>query len=182
MKVGLVRHFKVKQAYPSGRISAREVEQWFRMYDESEIEEGQSDLGGIEWSRCYSSDMPRAIRTAEILYGPDIHKVPELREIPAPTFTTSWKLPLLCWALLVRLSWVFNSRARQDIKDAKARINGFLDEALSRKDGNVLIVSHAVLMKYIRKELMVRGFRGPNFGHAKNGMLYAFEKQESATG
>ena len=179
MKVGLVRHFKVKQAYPTGRISAREVEHWCRRYDESDIEEGQTDLGGIAWSRCYSSDMPRAIRTAERIYGTDIHKMPELREIPAPTFTTKWKLPLLGWALLIRMSWLFHAPTRHNIKDAKARINKALDEALARNDDNVLIVSHGALMKYLRKELRVRGFRGPNFGLAMNGKLYAFEKQDA---
>lgn len=177
MRVGLVRHFKVKQAYPSGRVSARDVEQWFRNYDEADIEEGQTDLGGIEWGRCYSSDMTRAIRTAEIIYGSDIQKMPELREIPAPTFTTNWKLPLIGWALLIRLSWLFHARTRQDIHAAKARIGEFLDQALSRDDDNVLIVSHGALMKYLRKELIVRGYRGPNFGHPKNGKLYAFEKK-----
>lgn len=176
MKVGLVRHFKVKQAYPSGRVSARDVEQWFREYDEADIEEGQTDLGGIEWSRCYSSDMARAVRTAEIIYGPDIQKMPELREIPAPSFTTSRKFPLLVWALLIRLSWLFHARTRQDIQAAKARIGEFLDQALSRNEGNVLIVSHGALMKYMRKELIARGYRGPSFGVAKNGKLYTFEK------
>ena len=33
------------------------------------------------------------------------------------------------------------------------------------------------LMKYLRKELIVRGYRGPNFGHPKNGKLHAFEKK-----
>lgn len=178
MKVGLVRHFKVRQAYPRGRVSAREVEQWFRKYDEADIEEGQTDLGGIAWHRCYSSDMPRAVRTAESIYGTDIRKMPELREIPAPTFQTNWRLPLLCWALLIRTSWLFHPRTRQDIKEARVRISKALDEALARNEDNVLIVSHGALMKYLRKELIVRGFRGPNFGVAKNGKLYAFEKRK----
>ncbi len=179
MKVGLVRHFKVKQAYPSGRVSAREVEQWFRKYDEADIEEGQADLGGIEWSRCYSSDMTRAVRTAEIIYGPDIRPMPELREIPAPTFKTNRKFPLLVWAILIRLSWLFHTPTRQDILAAKVRIGEFLDQALARNDGNVLIVSHGALMKYIRKELIARGYRGPSFGVAKNGKLYTFEKNSA---
>ncbi|MBO9597581.1 MAG: histidine phosphatase family protein [Cohnella sp.] len=176
MRVGLVRHFKVKQAYPSGRVGARDVEQWFRKYDEADIEEGQADLGGIEWTRCYSSDMTRAIRTAEMIYGPDIRKMSELREIPAPTFTTNRKFPLVVWAILIRLSWLFHARTRQDIEAAKARVGKFLDMALSGNDDNVLIVSHGALMKYLRKELIARGYRGPNFGVAKNGKLYTFER------
>ncbi|MFC5403227.1 histidine phosphatase family protein [Cohnella soli] len=179
MKIGLVRHFKVKQAYPFGRsLSACEVDQWFRDYDEADIEEGSTDLGGIEWDCCYASDLPRAIRTAEKIHVGPIYQMAELREIPAPTFETKFKLSFVWWALLIRMSWLINRQTRQDIRHAKARINKVLDQAIAQKEGNVLIVSHAALMKFLRKELLNRGFKGPGFGHAKNGMLYVFEMRK----
>jgi hypothetical protein len=40
-----------------------------------------------------------------------------------------------------------------------------------------LIVSHAGMMFYLRKELLRRGFYGPKFGIADNGRLYVFERK-----
>jgi len=178
MKIGLVRHFKVKQPFPTGmRISAEDIAEWFRTYDEAEVEEGSTDLGGVEWKACYASDLPRAIYTAEKIYGGPIERMRELRELPAPKFRTSVKLPFLGWGLLIRFSYLINRQTRQDIKAAKTRINTVLDQAESQNDGHVLIVSHGALMAYMRKELIRRGFRGPKFALAENGKLYIFENR-----
>jgi hypothetical protein len=96
MKIGLVRHFKVQKDLPRGRrFSASEVEQWFQEYDLAGIEEGNTDLGGIEWSQCFSSNMSRAMHTAEKIYNGTILVKDELREIPVPRFNTKLKLPFI---------------------------------------------------------------------------------------
>ncbi|QMV42007.1 histidine phosphatase family protein [Cohnella cholangitidis] len=178
MKIGLVRHFKVKKEYPKGsRYSAAEVAQWFREYDLADIEPGTTELGDTEWNRCLASDMARARRTAELIYEGTVHAKSELREIPAPTFTTGLKLPFLAWAILIRTSWLFNRQARQDIAEAKERIKKVLDDAQSSDGDNVLIVSHAAMMIYMRKELVRRGFRGPKFKIPKNGVLHIYENE-----
>ena len=177
VKIGLVRHYKVKQEYPTGTpINADELNEWFRTYDEAEIEEGYTDLQGIEWDECFTSDLPRAVKTAEIIYKGPICKMAELQEVPPPRFTMRVKLPFFAWAILIRSSMFFNSQTREEIRQAKSRINEVLDHAISQEKENVLIVSHAALMMFMRKELIKRGFKGPMFKHAENGKLYIFEK------
>ncbi|BBI31329.1 histidine phosphatase family protein [Cohnella abietis] len=176
MKIGLVRHFKVMKDYPKGkRYSASDVTQWFQEYDLAEIEEGSTDLCGIEWNQCLVSDMTRARITAEKIFEGTILVKADLREIPAPKFTTKLKLPFLGWLILIRLSVLMNRQTRQDIKIAKERINKVLDEAVASDLENVLIVSHAALMMYMSRELIKRGFHGPKLGYPTNGKLYVFE-------
>ncbi|MBP1157004.1 MULTISPECIES: histidine phosphatase family protein [unclassified Paenibacillus] len=177
MKIGLVRHFKVKKDYPANRlVSTDEVMQWFKEYDEAQVEKGQTDLAGIEWSRCFSSDLSRALFTAKTIYDGQVDSFPELREIPAPRFKLRMKLPFLWWAILIRVSWIANRQTRLDLKHAETRVKLFLDEVVFQSQENVLIVSHAGLMMSMRKELMRRGFHGPRYKIPDNGKLYVFEK------
>ncbi|MFP3393327.1 histidine phosphatase family protein [Brevibacillus sp. SIMBA_040] len=176
VKIGLIRHYKVKHEYPTGTpINADELNEWFRRYDEAEIERGYTDLQGFEWNECFTSDLPRAVKTAEIIYKGSIRKMAELQEVPPPRFTMSVKLPFFAWAILIRSSMFFNKQTRQAVRQAKSRVNEVLDKAVSLEKENVLIVSHAGLMMFMRKELIRRGFKGPTFRHAENGKLYIFE-------
>lgn len=47
----------------------------------TDIEDGTIDLGGIEWTKCYTSDVHRAVKTAEQIFSGEIIKMRELREI-----------------------------------------------------------------------------------------------------
>ncbi|QRG70258.1 histidine phosphatase family protein [Brevibacillus choshinensis] len=175
MKIGLVRHFKVKQEFPKGVLSGRELREWFEAYDLAEIEKGETDLHNIEWDHCFASEMPRAMQTAQNIFKGPIRMMAELVEVPAPVFGENMKLPFMIWGILIRLSWIFNKKTRSDIEQAKGRIHRVLDEVIALEEGNVLIVSHSALMMFMRKELLKRGFRGPSFKHADNGKLYVFE-------
>lgn len=53
---------------------------------------------------------------------------------------------------------------------AKAKVLASLHE-------NTLVVCHAGVMAYLRKELIDYGFEGPKFGIAEHATLYVFEKQ-----
>lgn len=177
MKIGLVRHFKVTKGFPKKMwLTKQELVQWFKEYDEAEIEEGEADLGGIDWTACLSSDLPRAAKTAAKIYPGPVAATSQLREIPLPRFKWNIKLPFLAWAILVRMSQLTNPKTKRDIAEAKQRIQIVLDEVMQREAENVLIVSHAALMMYMRMELMKRGFTGESFKTPKNGKLYVFEK------
>jgi len=177
LKIGLVRHFKVKYPYPRQKlISAEEVTRWFEQYDLADIEPGETDLCGIHWPRCYSSDMPRAIKTANIIFSGPVRHLELLREIPAPLFKRGIRLPFVLWAVMIRFSWLFNRQTRMDIRSAKRRVADMLDELMADAGEDALIVSHAALMVYMRKELLRRGFKGPKFTYAENGKLYLFSK------
>ncbi|MBU8878383.1 histidine phosphatase family protein [Bacillus sp. FJAT-29790] len=178
MKIGLVRHFKVMHAYPEKIwITPSELTKWFKDYDASDIEEGETDLQEIEWEKCYSSDMFRAEKTASAIFDGEIIKTENLREVPAyPLVHRNIKLPYQLWAVLVRLAWLVNHPSQKDSKKSvEKRINLFLDDIISEGKANVLIVSHGALMIFMRRELVKRGFSGPRIGHPANGKLYLFE-------
>lgn len=177
MRIGLVRHYKVNKQNPRKLlVSTDEALQWFREYDESDIEPGETDLGGIDWEHCYSSDQKRAIHTAQLIYEGTISQTEVLREIPLPPLRVNIKLPFMLWVLLLGLSRHTNRQARAVMETAKLNINRFLDELTESGRQNVLIVSHGALMAEFRKELKRRGFRSPRFTYPENGKLYIFER------
>ena len=177
MKIGLVRHFKVRHPLPEGRsLTAAELEQWFTDYDRADIEYGEALTEGTEWAKCYTSTMPRALKTARHLFKGEIAKRDGLRELPAPAFKGRRPLPFIVWALRIRLSPYFHKQTKQNIIAARIQIRRLLDEAAETDGKPVLIVSHAAMMVYLRKELIARGFSGPSFHVPKNGKLYTFEK------
>jgi len=178
VKVGLVRHFRVKHDYPPKLlVTPDEVADWFLGYDAADIEYGHVDLSGGNWQHCFCSDLPRAIKTAEAIFKGDIVVLEDLREIePYPFRGNRIKLPFLVWAVLVRLVWYFKSHPNVETRRAvRERSRRVIDQVL-RADGDSLIVSHAALMPFLRAELRRRGFRGPWFGQAANGLLYVFER------
>lgn len=180
MKVGLVRHFKVKKEYPiKAWLSTNEVMEWFKEYDTADIEAGETELGVTEWKQCFASDMPRAAKTAAAIYRGHVIHMEALREIPMPIVKRNIKLPFFGWTLVLRGMWLFSRTARADIEAARQKIAYVLDTILQQEEGDVLIVSHGALMMYMRKELLRRGFHGPAFGTPKNGKLYIFENESS---
>jgi len=183
MKIGLVRHFKVKKEYPTKPLlSAEELMQFFREYDAADVEVADTDLGGIDWQHCYASSMPRAIATAENIYQGSITIRTDLREIPSPEFAkiTRMKLPFMVWAILIRLLWFCHHKSYVENRtDVRKRIATVLDEICQQGHDNVLLVCHAALMMEMRKELMKRGFAGPKYNVPENGKLYVFERADS---
>ncbi|CAM5795266.1 histidine phosphatase family protein [Brevibacillus borstelensis] len=183
MKIGLVRHFKVKKDNPGmALLSQKEVMQWFAEYDEADVKTGEVDLGGISWTRCYASDLPRAVKTAETIYDGENIRTAALREIPIyPVFRGEAKMPFWCWAFILRVAWLLNHPSQLEGKKAvQARISTLLDDILLKGGEDVLIVGHAAFMLFMRKELVNRGFRGPALRTIANGRLYVFEKAEGS--
>ncbi|MDN4524982.1 hypothetical protein [Fictibacillus fluitans] len=89
MRIGLMRHFKVTEGYPSGLFSSRDLMKWVDEYDASEVEESEVDLGGVDWKWCYSSDLSRAEITARRAFKGEITFLEELREIRLSPFFRS---------------------------------------------------------------------------------------------
>ncbi|MGE7761474.1 histidine phosphatase family protein [Peribacillus sp. NPDC097895] len=177
MKIGLVRHFKVAHEFPTGKsVTADDMKQWFMDYDAADIIYGTTLLRAEEWQECYCSDMSRAVKTAKHIYPGTVHRMEELREIPSPPLKGKVKLPFILWAIWIRSCSLINKQTRAEIKIAERRINKALDEIFAKGERDVLIVSHAALMVYMRKELIRRGFAGPKFKIASNGRLYVFER------
>ncbi len=177
LKIGIVRHFKVNLSYPkSKRVSAEEVMEWFRQYDRADIVMQDPDLGETEWEICYSSDMPRAVRTAKRLFAGDVLESAVLRELPLPVLSGRIRLPFLWWAVAVKMKQLTNRESKAKIRQARERFCEWLATLDESGHENVLIVSHAAFMMEMSRVLRKQGFRGPTLGYAKNGKLYMFEK------
>jgi broad specificity phosphatase PhoE len=179
MKIGLVRHFEVLLKKPPRKkfLTQSEILEWLEEYDRAEIEKARTSLKNVPWQRCYSSDLPRAITTAKEIYKGEIVATEALRELRLnPIFKADVKLPYLIWPLIIRIAWLVNHKSQITYKlESFKRIKNFIDEILSLRLENILIVSHGVIMYYLRKELKKRGFRGPKFSIPVNGELYIFE-------
>lgn len=175
MKVGLVRHFKVKKDLPQkGLLTRDDLLTWFDEYDKADIESGDVDLADIDWRACYSSNLPRALRTAERIFNGHIISVDGLREFePMALFKRNIKLPFIPWAILMRIK----QHTNREIANAfKSQIEIALDQILTESQEDTLLVSHGFAMLVLRKALIKRGFRGPKFKYPANGRLYIFER------
>lgn len=175
MRIGLVRHFKVKKELPKKIfISRDELYSWFKEYDAAVIEEGECDLCGIDWKKCYASDLPRALKTAQTIFDGDIISLNGLREFqPLLLFKSNMKLPILLWIILPRIKQLMSTELTAEFKE---KIVSSLDEILTQSKEDTLIVSHGFSMIFLKKELIKRGFKGVNFHHPSNGKLYIFER------
>jgi broad specificity phosphatase PhoE len=179
IKIGLIRHFEVEKPTPSGWITSQEFDRWRAEYDGADVIPGVVELGGIRWKRCLSSDLKRACMTAEAIFQGPIHRMRELREAQTSQFRTGrLRLPMRGWTWLLRLAWTTSHPSQRAAKaDLLARVRYVVDEVLSRAEENTLIVSHAGIMVFLRKELLRLGFIGPYFRLAQNGKLYVFESR-----
>jgi broad specificity phosphatase PhoE len=179
MKIGLVRHFKVTRGYPTEKwITPSEFDQWMKEYEESDVEESEVDLGGIEWRKCYVSTVRRAEITAKKIYNGELIRTDDLREIAVyPFFKRDIKIPMILYPLCIRAAWFFNHKSQLERRtDVEKRISKIVDRILEESEENVLVVSHGALMMFMRNELIRRGFKGPKLGRPENAKLYLFEK------
>jgi len=180
MKVGLLRHFEVECQLPGlGRLmTPDQFQQWLNEYEMSDIKDGKVESSVITWEKCYSSDLPRALKTARQIYSGQIIETQALRELVlCPPTHRNIKLPVILWLILGRMAWMLSHKSQIESKLMfEKRVSYILEEIILSDDKDVLIVSHGFLMMFLRKELLKRGFKGPSFRRADNGKIYVFEK------
>ncbi|WP_094605537.1 hypothetical protein SPSIL_013140 [Sporomusa silvacetica DSM 10669] len=180
MKIGLVRHFEVEYQLPSKLklMTPNQFKQWLYEYEISDIKESRVEPSSIKWEKCFSSDLPRAVKTAQKLFAGQIIETKALRELAIfPPTNRNIKLPILLWLFLGRMAWMLSDKSQVESKLMfDERLKYILEEIILKEDDDVLLVSHGFLMIFLRKELLKRGFKGPNFKRAENGKIYVFEK------
>lgn len=182
MKVGLIRHFKVDCYTPEPwcLITPEQFAQWLDQYELSDIQQPE-DLPNLGiWSKCYTSNMPRAIKTAKTIFNGPIVETEALREVVMyPPIKKSIKLPMILWVYLGRFAWMLSHKSQLESKaNFEKRLKYIVEEIILKDRDDVLIVSHGFLMYFLRKELLRLGFKGSNFTLAQNGVVYVFEKYE----
>ena len=175
MKIGLVRHFKVKQPFPSKfLVSYNELVKWFDDYESGEIEYQPVDKLDANWTKCYASSSERATKTARHIFGDDIILIDSLRELSVlPLMNKKLRLPVLLWGILIRRKSVSRNSLTELFKN---KITIFVDELVKGNDKAVLIVSHGLVMIYLQKELIARGFIGTPFRDPDNGKVYVYDR------
>ncbi|MGC3957085.1 MAG: histidine phosphatase family protein [Verrucomicrobiota bacterium] len=177
MRLGLVRHFPVTEPWPRGWVTADELQRWRVRYDAAAPIIGPIDVSAVKWQRCLSSDLKRALVTAQTAYAGTITPTPLLREADVPALPTGrLRLPVWGWRLLLRFTWFTGHKSQRAARDAfHQRIKAVAD-LLEQEPVDTLVVSHAGVMFFLRKELLRRGFVGPKFGLAEPAQLYVFER------
>lgn len=177
MRVGLVRHFPVSEAMPRGWLTAQQLQDWRERYDNAPVDYITPSGAAEIWARCYSSDLRRAFVTASAIHGGAVVQTPLLREPEIRQFRTgNLTLPFWVWRWILRFAWMTGHLSQRSARDDfTRRVQQVADLIESSEDG-ILLVSHAGMMAYLRRELLRRGFEGPKFTIADHAKIYVFEK------
>lgn len=178
MKIGLVRHFEVVGGMPRKWLTNAELHHWRTHYEQADIISKPVDLGGIQWSQCISSTSKRAVLTARHIYPGQLTHLDELREPDINPFTTGRiKLPFPGWQWVTIMAWITSHSSQSAVKRKFLNnIDCVIRAYVANRSDDLLIVSHAGVMMFLRKELLRLGYNGPKFRTADHGRLYIFEK------
>lgn len=178
MKIGLLRHHKVRHKFPFFCNSTGYDREYAR-YENAEISHHSRMADVTDYTMCFSSDSKRAVETAGKIWQGDAGSTPLLKEVPLKSlFRTGMKIPFFTWYVMDRLAWFFNKKDHVETrKQTLKRASDFLDDLLKKhSDQHVLIVSHGFFMLTLRRQLLKMGFEGDRIIPARNGRLYRFEK------
>jgi broad specificity phosphatase PhoE len=172
-----MRHFRVEEPLPSGWRTAAQLDEWRERYEASSVIPRAIEPGTIAWQKCLSSDLKRAYATAQAAHKGTITQTPLLREMSVNPFRTGrLSLPVWAWHWILRAAWLTSHRSQQSaIDEFRQRLREVAD-LLEAEQEDTLVVSHAGVMLFLRKELIRRGFNGPKFKIAEHARLYVFER------
>ncbi|EPY09264.1 phosphoglycerate mutase family protein [Paenibacillus alvei TS-15] len=181
MKIGLVRHFPVQCKPEKKWMSSADFNHWVEQYDQAEVILADPPNDNTVWDLCVSSDLSRAVATAEHIYKGRIITTHRLREIGMRSVLQSnVKLPHSVWLILSRLAWLFSHPSQEETKrQTLTRVREVIDWIEAENQSNVLVVCHGALMKVVHKELVRRDFKGKGDWKPQNGKLYVYVKDES---
>ena len=154
-----------------GKINAGKLAYWINLYNAAGIcdvhqppPETRKIAAHSEIIVC--SDLPRSLTSAKLLGLRNIHSIePMFREMGLPhTSFPSPKLSATAWTALLRILWFLGySSNSESFREAKlrARICASKLKELSAPMNSVLFIGHGLLNRFIAKELIVSGWRGP---------------------
>lgn len=180
MNLGLVRHFKVDYQPDNRWMTSEQFNQWVERYDYSDICVSAFLDCDLKWDICLSSDLHRAVKTAEFIYEGPVIKTAQLREIGMSwPSQSSFKLHYYAWQILARLAWYFSYPSQEESRRGTGlRARQFIDHIEENyRESNVLIVSHGAFMRCLTQELLRRGYQGKRPYTPENGKLYTYVKR-----
>lgn len=140
-----------------------------------QAEHCRDELEGIEFDRVYSSDLIRAIKTAQIVGRTnDILKFKELGEMHGGEYEAkTWEeldsvYPKFHLRILDTLS-TMSFPSGESYQDVKKRLQKFIQQELEiekfKKDSNILIVSHGLTLRILINILMNKSDEAVNAIH-----------------
>ncbi len=136
-----------------------------------------ADLGDRAWPHCLCSDLERAVITATTLYPGSVERSALLREVEFAEFQTGGlRLPLWMWRWVLGVSWMTGHRSQRACRDEFRRRVTAVADMLEGRAGDILVVSHGGLMRFLDAELSRRGFRGPKLRLPRHATLYVYER------
>ncbi len=175
--IGLLRHFPVEEAFPTGWRTSAELIAWRERYDQAAAVVGPAELGNIAWQSCLSSDLPRALVTAGEVFSGRFEATSLLREPEFLPFQTgNLRLPALAWRWILRLSWMTGHSSQRACRDDFQRRVLAVADRLGTADCDTLVVSHAGMMFYLSAELRRRGFIGPKLRMPNYATVYLYRR------
>ena len=176
MKISLVRHFKVDVDHGDKLLSSKEYIDVMTEYDSLDVIPCEVNLRDVEWNKCYSSNLPRAIRTAETIYDGHIIIDELIREVDIRLEEEiAGEYNYMDWTIHSIFGWLQNKDyVSENIDDTRKRVIEFLDllEKNTDNDDKVILVCHGLVMRVLEEELRKRGFRGDTVVSPDNGDLY----------
>jgi len=177
MKIGIVRHFKVDYKAKIF-MNSQDFIDYVDGYNNASVIENEVALTKGMWNKCYCSDMPRAIKTAESIYHGEIIKSELLREVTMhPSRQTKTRIPAFIWSITSRIEWKFNKESQKEgINKTKERAKAFVQILDLTANENILLVTHGFFSITLIGELRKLGFNGRIPKNMKNGYLYILEK------
>lgn len=179
MKIGLLRHFKVKLKFPvKPLLSYDEVFGWYEKYNTADVEVKDVDLTGGNWQKCYASPLHRAQVTTKSVYKGEVSVKEVLKELDVlPVLKGTSRKPFLVWGLMLK---VHSTRKNYITEKFESGLSAFLDEILQNDKCDVLLICHGFVMTYLQQELRKKGFKGSGFLVPKYGKVYVYENNKIA--
>jgi hypothetical protein len=171
-----------------GWKNRNEAKEYMEMYDSVGVynfEQKPVCLRGNDLKFVYTSNLPRAINTAEKTTGDSIPIVNmalfnefNRKVICFPNI----RLPRAFWSVSSRLMWMvgFNNKGIDTFREEKNRSKRaafFLDNQ-AENTGKALLFAHGFLNKYVKRHLKNLGYRAINLNGQKYLGAYYFYKIE----
>jgi len=170
MQIVLLRHGK-PNVPKHGRLRANELHKWIESYNSAGIvPEPVPSRDAIKISNACNavvcSDLPRSVESAKALGVKGINVIePAFREMGLPFGSfPPLKLSPNIWARFFRALWFLGySSNSESIREARLRASNGANrlKEMAINDGSVLLVGHGIVNRFIAKELLSNGWKGP---------------------
>jgi broad specificity phosphatase PhoE len=169
MEIVLVRHGR-PTALVGTLISGRDLGTWLAGFNQAGLAEAAAPPLRLQElvkaaGFVLASDVVRSIESAKLLPSGSVRIDPDLREAVLPSsMGVAIRLPAAAWVVIARMAWWLNwCRSEEPIAAARARARRAADRlcALASQHGTVAVIGHGVFNRFIARQLLARGWRGP---------------------